>query len=125
LTFERMDACHGWSGIDRLRVPARNPATGDGGSHRSATPAQWCDAGRDRASARPSLVASSKSVRCGLAPTPPYRALLEELMKRTFKQADFCEIAWDHEVISRDNWRHGTRNTIVFEHEGKHWRTTI
>lgn len=27
--------------------------------------------------------------------------------------------------VSIDHWRHGTKDTYVFEHDGAHWRVTI
>ena len=43
----------------------------------------------------------------------------------TFNVDDVMDALDDGETIDRKPWRHGTRNTILFEHQGKHWTTVV
>lgn len=49
----------------------------------------------------------------------------EDGLHLTLKSEDFMDVADDYETTDRANWRHGTRDTIVFKHRGHHWRTVV
>lgn len=44
---------------------------------------------------------------------------------RTFSEGQLRELLDGAEVIGRDHWRHGYRQLMLFEHDGKHWATWI
>lgn len=48
-------------------------------------------------------------------------------MERTFKgdRGDLLELLDGAEEIGSLPWRHGRRVVLVFEHDGRHWRTTV
>lgn len=46
-------------------------------------------------------------------------------MERTFTSEEIRELLAELDPIRKDNWRHGHRDTYVFELDAMHWQTTI
>jgi hypothetical protein len=48
-----------------------------------------------------------------------------KLTTKTFTDEQLDELLDDAETIATEPWRHGTHQTMVFEHEGAHWRVGV